>query len=72
MDDDDAAAQGFHIGHIVAGQQHRRPIATVVFGHERADAPLHCHVEANRRLVEEQHLRAMEERCRDLALHTLA
>ena len=37
-----------------------------------ADALLHRHVEADRRLVEEQHLRAVQQRPGDLDLHPLA
>ena len=72
VDDDDALAQRLDVSHVVAREQHGRAVASVVLGDERADALLHRHVEADRRLVEEQHLRQVEERADDLDLHPLA
>ena len=44
----------------------------VVLRDEGADAALHGDVEADRRLVEEEHLRVVQQRAGDLALHPLA
>jgi hypothetical protein len=72
VDDDDALAQRFHVGHVVAGQEHRRAVAPVVLGDERTDPLLHRHVEADRRLVEEEHLRLVQQGGDDPDLHPLA
>ena len=47
-------------------------VRAVVLGQEGADAPLHGHVQPDGGLVQEQHLRPVQERHRDLALHPLA
>ena len=47
-------------------------MAAVVLRDEGADPFLHRHVEADRRLVEKQHLRAVQQRSDDLDLHPLA
>ena len=72
VDDDHPLAQGLDVGHVVAGQQDRGAGAPVVVGEEAADPLLHRHVEAERRLVEEQHGRAVQQRVGDLRLHPLA
>ena len=72
MDDDDPVAERFHVGHVVAGQQDGGAEAAVVFVDEGADAALHGDVEADGRLVEEDHLRAVQEGGGDLALHPFA
>jgi hypothetical protein len=59
MDHDHALAQRLHVCHVVARQQDGRAVAAVVLGDERPDPLLHRHVETDRRLVEEEHLRAM-------------
>ena len=71
VDHDHPLAERLDVGHVVARQEHGRAVAAVVLGHERADALLHRHVEPDRRLVEEQHLRPVEERADDLDLHPL-
>src|ERR1700694_3000754 len=53
----------------MAGEQHGSPIATVVLGDERANPLLHGDVEADRRLVEKEHARAVEQRAHDFHLH---
>ncbi len=68
----DALAERLDVGHVVARQQHRRAVTPVVLGDERADALLHRHVETDRRLVEEEHLRQVKQRTDDLDLHPLA
>ena len=72
VDYNDAPAERFDVGHIVGGEHHRRPVAVVVLAHELADAPLHGHVQPNRRLVQEEHLGPVEQRARHFALHALA
>ena len=72
VDDDHPAAERDDVRHVVARQQHGRAVAPVVVGDERPDAFLHRHVEPDRRLVEEQNLRSVEERADDLDLHPLA
>ena len=47
-------------------------VHAAVLGHEGADAALHGHVQTDGGLVQEQHLRPVQERHRDLALHPLA
>ena len=72
VDDDDALAQRLDVGHVVAREQNRGPETRVVVGDEHPDALLHRDVEADRRLVEEEHLRPMEQGADDLRLHALA
>ena len=72
VDDHDAPAQRLHVGHVVAGEQDGRPEAAVVLRDKGAYAPLHRHVEADGRLVQEHHAGAVQQGCRDLALHPLA
>ena len=72
VDHDHAPAQRLDVGHVVAREQHGRAGAPVVAGQELADAPLHGHVDADRRLVQEQHLRLVHQRDRELRLHALA
>ncbi len=71
VDDDHPLAQGLDVGHVVARQQHRRARPLVVLGEERADPLLGGDVEPDRRLVEEQHRRPMQEGAADLGLHPL-
>ena len=72
VDHDHPAAERLDIGHVVAGEQDRRAGAAVVLGDERADPALHRHVQPDRRLVQEEHPRLVEQRAGDLALHPLA
>ena len=72
VDDDHALAERFHVGHVVAREQNRGAVTLVVLGHERADALLHRDIEADRRLVQEKHLRPMQKRADDLHFHPLA
>src|ERR1700737_1922181 len=53
----------------MAGEQHGSPIATVVLGDERANPLLHGDVEADRRLVEKEHARAVENQSPDFHIH---
>ena len=72
VDDDDARAERGDVVHVVAREEDRRAEALVVRADEAAHRRLHRHVEPDRRLVEEEHLRAVEERGGELALHPLA
>ena len=71
VDDDHPLAQRLDVGHVVARQQHRRARPLVVLGEERADPLLGGDVEPDRRLVEEQHRRPMQQGAADLGLHPL-
>ena len=71
MDDHDPLAQGFDVRHVVAGQQDGGAKAAVVLGDELANAALHGHIQADGRFVEEDDLRAMQQRGGDLAFHAL-
>ena len=72
VDHDDPRAQRDDVVHVVRGQEHGRVVALVVAADEVADRDLHRDVEADRRLVEEQRGRAVEQGGRELALHALA
>ncbi len=69
VDHDHPLAEGGHVGHVVAGQQHRRPFIGGVGGDEAADPLLHRQVETEGGFVEEQHRRGGEEGGEDLDLH---
>ena len=71
VDDDDALAQRLDVGHVVTGQHHGRLVPLPIRGDELADPLLHRHVEPDGRLVEEEHLRPVEQRADDLDLHPL-
>ena len=58
--------------HVVRGQQHRRAVRPVALPDKRAHRQLAHGVQADGRLVEEQHLRIVQQRRRDLAAHPLA
>ena len=72
VDHDHARAERGHVVHVVAGEQHRRAVALVVAADELAHRACIDDVEPDGRLVEEQHLRPVEQRRRQLALHALA
>jgi hypothetical protein len=72
VDHQDPRAQGRDVLHVVGGQDHRRPVLDVVAAHELADRQLHRHVHPDRRLVEEQDPRRVQQRGDQLALHPLA
>ena len=56
VDDDDARTELLDVFHVVARQDQRRAAPLVVALHEVAHGGLHRHVEADRRLVEEEHV----------------
>ena len=72
VDDQHPAGQSRDVAHVVAGQQHGGPALLVVAAQERAQRGLAADVEAERRLVEEEHLRPVQEGGRELAPHPLA
>ena len=61
VDDDHAAAERGHVFHVVAGQQDRDPADFLVVLQEFLDVVLGDDVEADRRLVEEQHFGRVEQ-----------
>ena len=71
VDDDDPLAERDDVVHVMARQKDRRSGPPVQLRHERPDASLHRDVEAQRGLVEEHDLRAMEESRGELDLHPL-
>ena len=72
VDHDHSITQRLDVVHVVRGQQDRRLVLALVRPDELADLLLHHHVQADRRLVQEQHVRLVEQRRRQLALHPLA
>src|SRR6185436_14306068 len=69
MDDDDAPAQGFHISHVMTGEENRRIIAAVVFRDECSDTPLHGHIQTQGRLIKKQDLRLVKQCRHNFHLH---
>ena len=65
-------AEGLDVRHVVAGEEHGRSRAPVVLPDEVPDAALHGDVQPDRRLVQEQHPRPVQQGRRHLALHPLA
>ena len=72
VDDDGPPADLLDVPGVVRGEEDRGPLLFVHPADEVADRLLHDHVEADRRLVEEQHLGRVQERGGDLAAHALA
>ena len=72
MDDDDPLAERGDVGHVVAGQQDGRAGAAVVFLQEVADARLGGDVQADGRLIEEEHPGPVQQPGGQLAFHALA
>ena len=72
VDDDDPLGQRFDVGHVVAGQEHGRVVAGGILGDEPANAALRRDVQPQRRLVQEEHPRPVQQRPGQLALHPLA
>ena len=71
VDDEEPAAQPFDVVEIVRRQQDCRVVPRVEIREELAHTLLADHVEADRRLVEEQQLGSVQERGRELAAHAL-
>ena len=72
VDDDHPVAERFHVSHVMTSEQDGGAEAAVVLVDKGADAALHGDVEADGRLVEEDHLRTVEEGGGDLAFHPFA
>ena len=72
VDDDQPPAQPLDVGQVVRGQHQRGVAGRAQLGEERAHRLLAHHVEPDRRLVEEQHLRPVQQRGGQLAAHPLA
>lgn len=72
VNEDDAAAQRLHVGHVVAGEQGSRLVAAIVFCDERADAPLTGDILPNGWFVEKEDAWAVQERCGEFAFHALS
>src|SRR5580658_464917 len=72
VDDEDTRRDGDDVVHVVRRQEDRRLVARVVVVDEGLHDALHRDVEADRRLVEEEHLGPVDEGRSELALHPLA
>ena len=71
-DDHHAAAERGHVFHVVAGQQDRDLPRLLIVPQESLNVVLGDHVEADRRLVEKQHLGRVEQGGDQFHLHPLA
>src|SRR5262245_26894785 len=72
MDHDDTLADPLDVAGVVRGEEQRHAVARRLVVQQLADDRLRRHIEANRRLVEKQHPRRVEQAGRDLAAHPLA
>src|SRR5574341_343306 len=72
LDDEYAVGERSHVGHVMARQQHRRVVPPVVGQNKVADGGLRGHIEADGRLVQKEHFRAVKQGGRQLTLHPLA
>ena len=72
MDEDDARAEGQDIGHVMAGEDDADVTAPVVLGQETAQAKLHGNIQAQGRLIQEEHGRAVKQAGDQFALHAFA
>src|SRR3954454_5002445 len=72
VDDDDPLADVLDVSEVVRRQHHRRAALGDELADELAHAILHGDVEADRRLVEVEDLRVVEERRREVGAHALA
>src|SRR5262249_41617094 len=71
-DDQHARAKGFHVTHVMTGEKHRDAACRVVVLQAFLNGMLGNHVQPNRRLVEQQKLRLMEQGRDQLHFHPLA
>ena len=71
-DDQHPRAERLDVAHVVARQEHRHPAPGVVVAQAFLDRHLRHHVEADRRLVEQEQLRLVQQRGDQLHLHPLA
>lgn len=72
VDHDRPRADLFDVGHVVRREQNRRAVGAVQRFQKCTDALLDDDVHADRRLVEDQHRRAVQDGGRQLAAHALA
>ena len=71
VDDDDTLAQRFEIPRVVRGEEHTHILQPRHFPDRVADVLLRDHIQPDRWLIEQDQLRAVQERSRDLAPHPL-
>ncbi len=71
VDDDDAFAQGFEIARVMRGEQHTNVLEPRHFTDRVADVLLGNHVQADGGLIEQDQLRAVQERGCHLTPHPL-
>ena len=71
-DDQHPRAERLDVAHVVAGQEHRHAAPGVVVAQALLDRHLRHHVEADRRLVEQEQLRLVQQGGDQLHLHPLA
>jgi hypothetical protein len=69
VNDENPLAQFDHVCHVVAGEEHRRPVLAVVGLDEAPQPALHRHVETEGGFVEEQDLGGMQEGAHQLDFH---
>src|SRR5215211_1172519 len=72
VDDKHPLAEALDVGEVVRREENRHAALAVHLSQKVADPCLRDHVEADRRLVEEQDLRVVQHRRRELATHALA
>ena len=72
VDDEDPVAEPLDVAHVVRRQQQGRAALAPLGDEELAQPLLREHVETDRRLVQDEQLRGVQERGRDLGPHPLA
>ena len=72
INEDDPGTQRGDIRHVVAGEDHCGPGATVVFCQETPQAELHGHVQSQGWLIEKEDARPVQQGAGQLTLHTLS
>ncbi len=69
--DQDPVAEPLDVAHVVRREQQRRAVLATLGDEELAQPLLGQHVQADRRLVEDHQVRAVQQRGRDLGAHAL-
>jgi hypothetical protein len=72
IDDDGPLAEGLHVFHVMAGEEHRDLALGLIELEEVLHAALRHDVQADRRLVQQQHLGTVQESGDQLHSHPLA
>ena len=72
VDDDDPAAEGLNIRHVVAGQQDGGSAPGVIALEKFPDGLLRDHIQADRRFIQEENPGLVQQRGDQLHLHALA